>query len=218
MKKCQNCNISVGGTVTTCPLCQNKLTGEASENNWPPRKNFKTRAFQYKLQLFIVLAIVAVSLLLDYRTNLNDGKHWSLVVTMWGLTIEVLIRDFIRKNIVVPKIITYSILSVSVLLGITSYIYNFKEPILYLVIPILISALIIANFVFSIIDKSGNALVYLLSNIIIGIIPYIVFTVSEHDEMLPWTICLMITIVAFLGIMIFRGRKVLSEIQKRFNL
>ncbi|MCR5419513.1 MAG: hypothetical protein K6E98_00705, partial [Lachnospiraceae bacterium] len=61
-----NCKIKIGGTTDTCPLCQNSLSGEPSGNNWPSPNKLRTQAFFYKLQLFIILAAIAVGVSLDF--------------------------------------------------------------------------------------------------------------------------------------------------------
>lgn len=216
MKICPNCNVSVGGDADKCPLCQRSLKGEGSKPNWPKSK-LKAQVSLFKVQAFIALSLMIIALFLDFRLNLNPGKHYSLIIAGWILTTELLIRNFIKRSLVVPKIITATLLFYSLLLWLTSWYYDFLDPIAHIVIPVLISAAIIANFVFAIIDKYGNAIVYLLSNIVIGIIPYIVLSAVHYDHMVSWTVCIIITILAFLGIMIFRGHSVISEIQKRMN-
>lgn len=218
MKKCLNCNIQVGGHTDTCPLCQNILTGDVTTNdNWPPMLKLKKQAFFYKLQLFLVLAAIVVGLSLDFLLELNNGKHWSLIASISLFVIEVVVFGFLKKSIVIAKIISISILHIAMLLILAGWYYNFLHTVAYLIIPILISAALIANFVFSLIDNADNALVYLLGNILIGIIAYAVLIFSHRNRTLAWTICLMISVVTFIGIAVFKGGKVLSEVQKRMN-
>ncbi len=218
MKKCNNCNIMVGGDYINCPLCQHKLSGESSENNWPPLGKFKTQAYFFKIQLFIILMLIIVALLLDFRLGINNGKHFSLIILMWGTVVEFMLHDFLKKRVVVAKIVTVTMVCLSFLLAGTGWYYNFLSPIADYVIPSLIMAALVTNFIFSISEKSGNALIYLLANIVIGVIPYIILSIIDYENMLLWTISLMIIIAALLGILIFRGRIVLSELQKRMNM
>lgn len=219
MKKCLNCNIEVGGHVDTCPLCQNLLTdGVETPDNWPPLVKLKKQAFFYKLQLFLVLVAMVICLSLDFLMDINRGKHWSLIVSLTLFTAEVIVWRFIKKSVVVAKIISISILHIAMLLVLTGWYYNFLHPIAYVVIPIMISAALIANFVFSLIDNNDNALVYLLGNIVVGILSYVVLAFSHRSRTLPWTICLMISVVTFIGIAVFKGGKVMIEIQKRMHV
>jgi len=217
LKKCLNCGIDVGGENETCPLCQNTLTGDASPYNWPPMKKLKKQAFLYKLQLFIVLTLIVVGLTLDYMLDLNGGKHWSMIISIWMVVVEIVVRGFIKKSLVVAKILSISMLHISMLLLFTSWYYGFKTPIIYVVIPILMCVTLIANLVFSLIDTRDNAMVYLLVNILSGFVSYIVLEIGHKSRTLPWTICLMLSGVTLIGIVIFKGKEVLNEIQKRMN-
>ena len=63
-------------------------------------------------------------------------------------------------------------------------------------------------------------MVYLLMNIGIGLLPYILLFLRLDGGKLdahsiPWVICLILSIITFLGLVIFRGRALKSEIEKR---
>ena len=70
---------------------------------------------------------------------------------------------------------------------------------------------------------SANALVYLLMNIGVGLLPYILlfFRIDRgriDGRSIPWVNCLIISVVTFLGLVIFKGRDLRSEIAKRLHL
>lgn len=217
MKKCLNCNIEIGGRTDTCPLCQNSLTGEASENNWPSPSLLKTRAFLYKLQLFIVLASIVIGLSLDYLLKLNSGKHYSLIIALWLIGFELQLRNNIKRNFVISRTVSNGMLYSCILLLITGYYFEFFDLTVYMLIPIMLGCTLLANMTFSMIDTTENALVYLLGNILLVIIIYIILKIKAAETGLVWTICFMISIVSLIGIIIFKGRKVSDEIQKRMN-
>lgn len=218
MKKCLSCNIEIGGNPQSCPLCQNTLMGEETPANWPVTTEYKKYKLFNKIQTFIVLTAVAISLIIDYRLNLNMGKHWSIAVLIWSFAFELVLQDLLKRRVVVAKTMTICMLLTSILFGVTGWYFGFFPIMMYLVIPIVVSITIITNLVFAFIDKHGNTLVYLLMNLVFAVIPYVVFAITKDDNMmLPWSICVMIAIGAFFGIIIFRGRKVLSELQKRMN-
>lgn len=218
MKKCPSCNIEIDGYRANCPFCQNALVGEGNESNWPPINRLKKQAFFFRLQLFIVLVAVTISLSLDFLLKLNNGIHYSLLISMWGITLELLIRLIIKRHIFPTKIISFGVVTGSVLFALTAYYLDFFQPVFYIAIPIVISVTIITNFIFSFIDKRGNDLIYLICTILVGIVPYIVLEIGHKDMLIVWNICLMISVTAALGIIIFKGRKVLTELQKRFNI
>lgn len=218
MKICSSCKINVGGDRKMCPICQSSLMGEASVSYWPEMKKLRLQSFFFKLQLFILLALATVSLALDFLLDLNSGKHWSLLILLWVVTMEMLIRHFLKKSVVVAAIVTDSAIHITLLLIVTGWYLGFLNPIVMYVAPSAIMALLIANLVFSLIDRHGNAIVYLLANILIGVVPYVVMYIIHKDIPITWTICLMVTAITFIGICVFRGKMVTTEIQKRMTL
>lgn len=217
MKKCLNCNIEIGGNTDTCPLCQNSLTGDASPNNWPSPSGLKTKAFIYKLQLFLVLAAATVGISLDYLLELNDGRHYSLVIALWLIVFELQLRSNLKRSFVISRTVSFGVLYSGFLLLLTAYTFGFFDIIAFMVLPIMFGAALLANLTFSMIDTSGNALVYLLGNILLVIFSYAFLLLKGVEAGLVWTICLMVSFVALIGIIIFKGRKVTNEIQKRMN-
>lgn len=217
MKKCLNCNIEIGGRTDTCPLCQNSLTGEASPNNWPSPSGLKARAFIYKLQLFLVLATIAVGVSLDYLLNLNNGTHYSFVIALWLIIFELQLHSNMRRIFVISRTVSFGILYSALLLLITGYWFGFFDITAYIIVPIMLGAALIANLTFSMIDTTENALVYLLGNILLVIVVYTSLRIRHIEVGLVWTICLMVSLVSLIGIIIFKGRKVSDEIRKRMN-
>ena len=217
MRKCLNCNIEIGGNIDTCPLCQNSLTGEATGNNWPSPRRLRTQALLYKLQLFLVLAAITVGISLDFLLELNNGRHYSLIIALWLIIFELDLRANIRRLFVISKTVSISTLHICLLLLLTAWYFDFFDVTAYMIIPILLGSVLLANLFFTMIDTTENALVYLLANILLVMIIYASLRIKGIDAGLVWAICLMISFVALIGIVIFKGRKVSNEIQKRMN-
>lgn len=219
MKICPGCNIQIDGSRNTCPFCQNALTGEASESNWPPVTKFKHQALMYKIQLFVVLVLIVISLFLDFMLKLNNGIHYSLLIAGWGISSQVMVRHFIKHHTFAAKIVAICAVFACILAGLTAYYLDSRLFILifYYITPGVIGATIIASFVLTLVDKRGNSLIYLLVMIVVGVLPYIALEIGHDEHDLFWSICMIISIIATLAIVIFRGKNVLSELQKRFN-
>ena len=212
-----NCNIKIGGHADSCPLCQNALTGEATADNWPSPKRLRAQAFLYKLQLFLVLAAIAIGISLDYLLGLNNGTHYSLVISLWLIVFEFDLSANIRRLFVISRTVSISTFHICLLLLLTGWYFNFMETAAFLIVPILLGAALLTNLVFTMTDTTENALVYLLGNILLVMVVYTVLMVKRIDTGLVWTICLMISFVSLIGIIIFKGRKVSNEIRKRMN-
>ena len=218
MKKCMNCKIYVGGEGDRCPVCQGALMGDPSPYGWPKMNRLRRQSRFYKLQLFIVLVLAFVSIALDLLLDVNTGKHWSIPVVVWAIMIELLIRHFIKKSVVPAAVVTETGVNVCIFLILTAWYMGFLPPIVDYVVPIIISGLLVTNLVLTIIDKKGNALVYFLINLLVGIIPYVIIRIVSQSVPVPWTVCIMICSIYIIGISVFRGSVVLNEIQKRMSL
>ncbi len=224
MKYCPYCDIKIGGDLTKCPFCQSRLSGKAEEPYFPTQGALKITSIFYKIQLFIVSTVIIVSIGLDFLFHLNStgfgrgiAHHWSLIVCMWLIVFEFgLLRLYKGKNS--SRILTLNVFIVLIMLMITAYFTGFLTIASEWIVPIVLMGTMIANFVLAMLDKSGNAMGYLLSNLLAGVLPYLVLNIFKHDCPPLWIVCLIVSVVVFAGAVIFKGRSVISEIQKRLNL
>ena len=78
-----------------------------------------------------------------------------------------------------------------------------------------------ANFILSFIAKhfTDYSLIYMFLNILVGVVPWIALLIFYHNKPpLTWSICLVINVLAFFGLIVFKGRTMLAEFKKRFHL
>ena len=224
MKYCPYCEIKIGGDTEKCPFCQSRLSGEADEPYFPRQTILKLTSLFYRIQLFVISTVIIVSLGLDFLfhvASLPNARgiphHWSLIVCMWLLVFEFgLVRLYKGKNS--ARILTLNVFVFVVMLIITAYFTGTLHVILELVVPIILMATMLTNFILAMIDKSGNVMVYLLSNLLVGILPYIVLSIMKRACPPLWIVSLIASVVLFAGAIIFKGRSVISEIQKRLNM
>ena len=222
MKTCPYCRIEVGGDLVKCPLCQSKLSGEGDTPYFPKLKDLQRRSFLYKLQLFavwiVVIAALGTDLLLHVKIPPTSDVHYSLILSMWLIAFEfAMIRQF-RKGTGSARRVTMMVFIILALFMITAYYYGFFRLAMDWIAPCTIAATMIANFVLTMIDKGGNAMVYLLTNLLIGILPFIVFTIRNRTAPITWIICMLLSVILFIGAVIFRGRTVAGEIRRRLNM
>ena len=201
MKNCPYCKIDVGGNLKKCPFCQSKLVGEDEEKYFPTQMKLKLQSFLYKLQLFIVWIIIISALGLDYLFEVPFGRfggfHWSLLVLMWLLAFEYSIIRLFKKGMDASRILSIVVVVVLLMMCVTAYYFDKLIFVLSWVVPIVFMGTMIANFVLSMVDKSGNAMVYLLTNVLIGILPYIVCYILKKNCPVEWIICLMFSFILF---------------------
>lgn len=219
MKNCPYCKIEVGGNLKKCPLCQSKLNGVGEQAYFPMQTTLKIQSFFYKIQLFIVWIVVIWSLGLDFLLHVKVWPtvdiHWSLIVSMWLIVFEFGIIRLFKRGISSARIMTLFVFIVLIVMMITAYYVGYLRFVLDWVAPVVVMGTLIANFVLAMIDKNGNAMVYLLTNLVVGVLPYIVFYFAERDCPMTWIVCLMVSVILFVGAIIFKGREVVGEIQRR---
>ncbi len=222
MRKCPYCRIEVGGDLKKCPLCQSKLSGEGEKPYFPKQTTQKIKSFLYKLQLFIIWVLVIASLGVDFLFNVKipafPQLHWSLILSMWLIAFEFgMMRQF-KKGTGSSRTVTMMVLIILALLMITSYYFGFWKLTVDWIVPVAITGTMIANFVLAMIDKKGNAMVYLLTILLVGVLPYIVLHFTNREDQATWIICMLVGVILFIGAIIFKGRTVAGEIQRRLNV
>lgn len=222
MKTCPYCKIEVGGNPKKCPLCQSKLAGEGCDPYFPRQTMLRRKSFLYKLQLFIVWAIVIAGLGLDFLFDLRitayPSVRWSLLLAMWLISFEFLMMRQFRKGTGSARKVTMMVFIMLVLLGITAYFFGLWQFVLDWIAPCTIAATMVANFVLAMIDKKGTAMAYLLTILLTGVVSYIVLRLSHKEMPATWIICLLVGVILFVGAIIFKGRSVADEIQRRLSV
>ena len=222
MKKCPYCKIEIGGNPEKCPLCQSKLMGEGETAYFPVRDTLRFRSFLYKLQLFIIWIAVILCIALDFLMSVRlpdyPELHWSLLAAMWLVAFEFLIMRQFRPGTGSARKVSMMVLIIMAMLLITAYYFDFWRVTLEIIVPIVITGTVIANFTLAMVDKKGNTMAYLLTNFLFGVIPSIILYFTQEVMPPAWMICLIVSLILFVGAIIFKGKSVAAELQRRFNV
>ncbi len=224
MKKCNSCDISVGGGWVHCPLCHSKLIGESSPELWPKKTqlNLKIRTMLYKSQLFVALCIIVLFLVYDFVLTDPNARsvHISIIVAVWIVAFEMVLRRALNRIMVVARLINECGILIVLLLIFTSYHLGFFKLCLVQITPIEIAVLLVINFIFALSDKNDNVMIFLIFNILMGIIPYIAqfILLGRSNMTYSWNVCVIIGILSFLGIAVFKGHRMWAELEKRMHM
>lgn len=222
MRRCPYCNVGIEGDLAKCPLCQSKLSGAAEESCYPKFEAQKKQSLYYKMQLAIVWGLLIIGVGLDFLVRLRlpgfPDLHWSLLLAMWLIGFEFGIMRQFKPGTGSAGKVTMMVLITIVMWCVTAYFFGLLTITLTLVVPVVLAATITANFVLALIDKNGNTMVYLITCLFMGIIPSIISIFVSDKMPLAWAICLMVSIILFAAAIIFKGRAVANEFQRRFHL
>ncbi len=222
MKTCPHCHIQVG-SGSYCPLCQSPLPGadEPDTPYFPPAPPPGRRLpLFFKLATFFLLAGVVVCAAIDFLLQEELHLHWSLVVVACVAAALLLLRALMMGSHNAPKLLFQILVGASLLVWFCDWFLDWGNVSIDLVIPILCTATLVLNFLFAFINRkfTENGLIYLLLNIGVGVVPYIVLTIRHTRAALPWVICLIVSVITFLGLVIFKGRALWSEFAKRLHM
>ena len=222
MRRCPYCNVGIEGDLAKCPLCQSKLSGAGEESCYPKFEAQKKQSLYYKMQLAIVWGLLIAGIGLDFLVRLRlpgfPDLHWSLLLAMWLIGFEFGIMRQFKPGTGSAGKVTMMVIITIVMWCVTAYFFGLMKVTLELVVPVVLAATIIANFVLALIDKNRNTMVYLITGLFMGIIPSIICLFVTAKMPLAWAVCLMVSVILFAAAVIFKGRALADEFQRRFHL
>lgn len=222
MKTCPYCKIKVGGRTDTCPLCQSPLHEEAEEEEpyWPSFAKLRQMSLVAKIFLFLILSGCVLCVAIDFLFTEVSHRHWSVPVLIWVFVWMFMIVHFVKAYKSAPKILLQSMLVLSILTVYTGQFAGFRELAVDLLVPVYCCITLVTNFVFSFIRAqfTENAMICMLCNVVIGVVPYVALMLYRGNAPVAWTISLILSMITFIGLVVFQGKKVLLEIQKRLHM
>ncbi|MCR4922435.1 MAG: hypothetical protein K5931_00285 [Lachnospiraceae bacterium] len=219
MKNCPNCKINIGGTFEECPLCQGALLGDATVDHFPVSANVKQRNLIQNIILFLLLSAAVLTLIVDFIFIGGKHIHFGLIVTLWVFLIIYINYRFMRNHDILSQMITLVMMLASFGAVVTELIIGYRGISVHYIVPAFITAALVANFVLSFIDKAGdyNVIFYILWSVLLGVIPFLVLLIRGSRASIAWDICFVISLLVLIGLMVFKGKKVISEVQKRLH-
>ncbi len=214
MKKCSSCNIEIGGNTKKCPLCGEKLSGTDEKKLWPQPDKLKKHTKLYNRQLMIVVFVCIGAFILDGIIDLIPGFQWWHLFVLWAATAEIIITIWVKKYRSLSRMITEATFAVCAILGCTSI----WVPSEVKIIPILITGMIIINFIFALFDKEGHAIAFLIGGFLIWMASFIAIFIMGEDCYLTWYICLVVCSVSLFLTLILKCRFIFSQIIKKLSM
>ena len=219
MKYCPSCKIQIEGDPDRCPLCQNALKGEGTEPVYPSSETLRKQSMLYKIQMFIALSAMAVSLACEFMLNVRTSFHWSLLVCVWVIGGEIWLAAVIHGHHNPSKVVSLNAWWAAILVMFTFLIIKDIRPIYFwYIMPAIAIATEILHFIFMMIDKAHNAMAYLLGCSFLCIIMGVLCILITGEKSILWVICFLTGIVGLMGAVVFKGRRVPEELERRFHV
>jgi hypothetical protein len=215
MKTCNNCNINIDTPSVKCPICGSILVGKDKNTTYPKVKK-KYTTFN-RVLMFILAVTIIINVYLDLQ--LTSKITWSQYVIYGCVAFYLFVRSIIRSHRNPMSLLTgYAFLLVVLLLvlfGLTKFyvITNFVIPILCLT-ELIISvfyALIVRNM------YTKKYLGVIVTNMLVSLIPFglMIFKLTTFNVLV--NISYVLSIISFVGLIIFDYDDLKDELSKIFN-
>lgn len=219
MKQCQKCHVSVRGNRESCPLCQANLTGEGERELYP---NIPTIYRQY-IFLFKILLLATISGgIISVMVNILDNSHgyWSVLVLMGIACFWIMLSFAVKKRNNIPKNITYQVFFIALFSIVWDLLTDWRAWSVDFVIPIVFITGMAALAIIPVIMKIpvSEYLFLLIIDVFFGFTPLVFLLLGLVDIILPSYICIVVSIISFITLVIFYGKHMLAEVQRRFHL
>lgn len=218
MLYCNNCKVSITGNHEKCPLCQGDVTGEPSKiHTFPIIKEEKHLiSLILKITALITIIVSVVSLLI----NFEFGGKWSLYVIAGLITGWIVIWITIKMHGNIAKNTIWLTAIISILSIIWDISTGYRGWSINYVLPLICCFAMIEMFIVAIIKKLKieDYIVYLIIDIIFGIVPLILLLLDVVKVDYPSLICVAESVISLAILIIFEGKALKAEIVRRTHL
>lgn len=220
MYDCKKCGFHLVGTATKCPFCQGELTGESGEANVFPDIPFKEPQYDVLIRLLAFGTIVAVAVCIAVNYSVQETGWWSLFVAAGLLSVWIVVGIAVKKHSNPLKALLWQVCVGSLLALAWDYWIGFLGWSLDFVIPILYicSFLIMMLLVRFMHLKPQDYMLYLAWDLLLGVIPLSLLLCGMLRVTYPSLICVVVSIVGFTGLVLFKGPVLRAEFIRIFHL
>ncbi len=221
MRYCEKCGVRVIGSLSSCPLCQGPLTGEAdgSEDVYPDIP-FTGKPHQTLFRLLVlgtvIAAVACIAVLLcqpDHHTAALSGLAG--LASGW-LTVGIAFKKRGRPL----KAVFWQVCVLSILVLAWDHGTGWRGWSLNYVLPILYTCTMLAMAVIAglLRLRAPDYLLYLLLNILLGLIPLALLLTGVLRVAYPAVICAAASVVFLSILILFEGPALKGELLRRLHL
>ena len=223
MKRCSHCNVDVNTHLKTCPLCYNELVDDGNEVQeiFKPREfeNNKKDAKKIVGKLFLFLSIITIIVCVTINLMVKTIPLWSLLVTLGIIYVWVLVaHTIISKRSIFEKLVL-QIGTLTGLLFACEWVANGKPWMVDYVFPSISIAIIVVLFVLELSLKNHQGLAsFFIMNFILTVVSGILLLCKVPKFTLLNVVTVIIGSVAFIGVILFSGSALKTEMSKKFHI
>lgn len=219
MKYCSKCRLSVRTTSEYCPLCQSRLTGEGGDGLYPYIPTIY-KQFELFFKILIVSSIGAAVACVAANLIFPQTGIWSLFAVFGIFCVWVSVTLIIKKRRNIPRTIVNQVFLTALFCIIWDAVTGWRGWSVDYVLPIIFSASMIGLFIVARVlkMKAGDYLFYLILVTFFCIITLVFYITGITGAVIPSIICFSGGIATLASLVIFEGRNMKHELERRFHL
>lgn len=219
MRYCDQCKVHVRGGDTVCPLCQNRLTGDAQKALYPEIKTVY-RQYQFLFRLLIAATVSGGMICVGINLMLPGSGFWSVFVVFGILCFWISLTAVLKRRDNLLKTIVYQALLLSLLSVLLDLFIGWSGWSLDFFIPITYTLELVSLFIIAKVKKlpPEDSIVYLITAILFCVIPIVFYFTGLISVALPSVLCMTFSVITLVSLIVFEGRTLLVEVRKRFHL
>lgn len=219
MKYCEKCRVSVRGNRESCPLCQNRLTGEGGTEPFPPVKSVY-RQFETFFKWLVFGTAAAAIVCVAVNLMLPATGIWSLFALLGLCCFWVIMYLAIKRKGGIARYIANQASIAAVGSVVWDIVTGWRGWSLDYFVPIAFTAAMLAITVVARVLRSAAG-EYVASLALIGfggLIPLIFYFTGVLNNAVPSIICVACSLILFVGLLVFEGGAMKYELSKRFHV
>lgn len=219
MYTCEKCGVQVVGAPPCCPLCQGPLTGEPEPDVYPDIPLTKSPN-QFLIRMFalatVIAVVVCIAVLLCFPTHRVAALSCMAGLGSGWLAVGIAVR----KRGKPLKAVFWQVCVLSLLALAWDYGTGRRGWSLDFVLPILYTCTIIAMAVIARLLRLGASdyLLYLVLNILLGLVPLILLLCGVLGVAYPAVICAAVSVIFLAALILFEGPALKGELLRRLHL
>jgi len=221
MYYCEKCGVHVAGSPPCCPLCQGPLTGEADpDSDVYPDLPFAAAPHQLLVRL-LILASVAAGVVCAAVLLCLPQYSVAALSGMAGLASGWLTVGIAVKKRGKPlKAVFWQVCVLSGICLAWDYGTGFRGWSLDFVLPALYTCTMLAMALIARLLhlRSSDYLLYLILNILLGLVPLLLLLRGALRVVYPAVICAAVSTVFLAALILFEGPALRDELLRRLHL
>ena len=212
MRLCNKCKLEFSGDIKNCPLCNHKLTGNASPAVFPIIEN---KLKKRKNIVIVTILLPIIFFIIEYL--ITRKIYFSLIVNSFILPFFVSFKHLSERIHIIKFIHSYFFILV-IIFFILSVLFNYSF-VITIILPILYLVILLFNFIVFF-KKNKYHRNYILTTLFWNLSSNIIYLLLYIKKISTSTLIdtmSFISIIQLISIIIVSNKQIIIELKKTLN-